>query len=234
MITGAVGMPASSTGTVEAHWPVIDTATTLVGSTAPDVRASFAAPRMTVHHSSASWVAPPSGVNVGLDLVVHLVHDAAEQRDEADLGSTGAEVDDQHVLVIPVITAHGAATSDRCDWVAYANGGSACCSSSMVAIDHLDELVGLVVHAAGDAAVDGTGCGGLVALLLGVLDRVGEVVDERLDHAVLGLRPGDRHVEGVGVLLAVEAPALRPHEVVDVVHVELVAREAEQERRARP
>ena len=38
-------------------------------------------------------------------------------------------------------------------------------------------------------------------------------------------------MDRVRVLLAVEAPALRPHEVVDVVDVELVAREAEAERR---
>jgi hypothetical protein len=38
-------------------------------------------------------------------------------------------------------------------------------------------------------------------------------------------------VQGVGVLLAVEPPAALPHEVVDVVDVELVRGEAEQERR---
>ena len=37
-------------------------------------------------------------------------------------------------------------------------------------------------------------------------------------------------MDGVGVLLAVEAPAAQLHEVVDVVDVELVRREAEQER----
>ena len=60
--------------------------------------------------------------------------------------------------------------------------------------------------------------------------KFGRDARERLDHAGLGLGAGDRHVDGVGVLLAVEPPAPRPHEVVDVVDVELVAGEGEQER----
>ena len=78
------------------------------------------------------------------------------------------------------------------------------------------------VEAAGDAAVDRAGEGLLArsVLLLGVGDRLGQVGGERLDDAGPGLRPGDGHVDRVGVLLAVEPPALRAEEVDEVVDLE--------------
>ena len=106
--------------------------------------------------------------------------------------------------------------------------------SSMSVHHGADELVGLVGHPAFDAAVDRAARGLLVLVLDRVRHRFGEVGGERLDHAGLRLRTRDRHVDRVRVLLAVEAPAAGPHEVVDVVDVELVAREAEAERRVRP
>ena len=66
-----------------------------------------------------------------------------------------------------------------------------------------------VGHPAGDPAVDRARVrrlpGGV--LLVGVGDRIGEVGGERVGHPGLGLRPGDRHVQRVRVLLAVEPPA---------------------------
>jgi hypothetical protein len=64
-----------------------------------------------------------------------------------------------------------------------------------------------------------------------VRDGLGEVDRELVDETGLRLRPRHGHVNRVRVLLAVEPPALGPHEVVHVVDVELVAREAEAERR---
>src|SRR5262245_5277389 len=95
----------------------------------------------------------------------------------------------------------------------------------------LDELVGLGRHAAGDAAVHGGGARRLVLVLPRVGDRLVEVRGEALGDAWLGLGSGDGHVDGVGVLLAVEPPAAQLHEVVDVVDVEVVRREAEAEGR---
>ncbi len=92
-----------------------------------------------------------------------------------------------------------------------------------------DELVGFGGHAAFDSAVHGRAERLLVLVLVRVRDRVGEVGRELVGEAGLGLRTGHGHVDCVRVLLAVEAPALRPHVVVDVVDVEVVAREAEAE-----
>src|SRR5665213_3425999 len=57
---GPTGMPSPSTGTVLAHWPVHDTATTVDGSTTPDARARRDESRMRSHQSPASWVAASS------------------------------------------------------------------------------------------------------------------------------------------------------------------------------
>ena len=94
--------------------------------------------------------------------------------------------------------------------------------SIMSAMTDADELVGLLGQPADHAAVDRAGLRGLGRVLLGVRDRVGEIGGERVRDAGLGLRPGHRHVDRVRVLLAVEPPAAGPHEVVDVVDVELV------------
>ena len=57
---GPTGTPSGPTGTVLAHWPVHDTATTRAGSTTPDPRARRADVVIRSHHCPASWVAPPS------------------------------------------------------------------------------------------------------------------------------------------------------------------------------
>ena len=93
------------------------------------------------------------------------------------------------------------------------------------------KAVGFVGRAAGDAAVDAAALRRLGLVLDRVDHGLGEVVGEGGGEAVLGLRTRDRHVDRVRVLLAVEAPAAQPHEVVHVVDVELVRREAEAERR---
>ena len=56
---GPTGSPASSTGTVLAHWPVQETATICSGRipfvTDPD------SSRTISHQAEASWTAPPPG-----------------------------------------------------------------------------------------------------------------------------------------------------------------------------
>ena len=59
---GPTGTPSGPTGTVLAHCPVHDTATTRPGSITPDPRARRAEAVMRSHHRSASWVAPPSAL----------------------------------------------------------------------------------------------------------------------------------------------------------------------------
>ncbi len=115
-------------------------------------------------------------------------------------------------------------------------GGRACCLSSMSSITATMKSEVALIHAAepaGHAAVNRAGerllAGGL--LRLRVADRLGQVGRERLDDAGPGLRPGDGHVDGVGVLLAVEPPALRAQEVDQVVDLEVVGGEGEAERR---
>ena len=68
-------------------------------------------------------------------------------------------------------------------------------------------------------------------LPLRVRDRVGQVGLEQLHDPRSRLRPGDGHVDRVGVLLAVEPPALRAQEVHQVVDLEGVGGEGEAERR---
>src|ERR1019366_7705453 len=82
--------------------------------------------------------------------------------------------------------------------------------------DGFDEAVGLVGHAAGDAAIYGTGLGRLVLVGQGELHGVGQVDGEGVGDTGLGLRSGHRHVQRVRVLLAVESPPSQAHEVVDV------------------
>src|SRR5262249_13628298 len=87
--------------------------------------------------------------------------------------------------------------------------------------DRTDELVGLVGHPAFDTAVDRGAERLVVLVLVRVCDRVLQVGRERVRQSGLRLRTGHRHVNRVGVLLAVEPPTLRPHVVVHVVDVEL-------------
>src|SRR5262245_41807818 len=94
-----------------------------------------------------------------------------------------------------------------------------------------DELVRLVRHPPGHAAVYSRAPRRLARMLLRIAHGGGEVGSKGVDDTRLRLRPRDSHVDRVGILLAVEAPALAAHEVVHVVDVEGVRREAEQERR---
>ncbi len=89
-------------------------------------------------------------------------------------------------------------------------GGDGLLGVHHVGHHHPDELVGLVGHPAGHPAVDGPGLRGVAGVRLGVGHRLGQVGGEGLGHAGLGLGPGHRHVQGVGVLLAVEPPAPSP------------------------
>ena len=97
--------------------------------------------------------------------------------------------------------------------------------------DGADERVGFVGHAPGHPAVDRPRLGRLRRVLVGVVHGIGQVDGKGRGHVGLGLRPGDRHVQAVGVLLAVEPPAVVPHEVVHVVDVEHVGGEGEEEGR---
>jgi hypothetical protein len=86
---GPTGTPSTSTGTVLAHCPVQETATTVDGSTTPDARARRAESRTRSHHRAASWVAPPSGPrSVGTAR-------CSCQRHQPDLRASGVEVDGQ-------------------------------------------------------------------------------------------------------------------------------------------
>ena len=97
--------------------------------------------------------------------------------------------------------------------------------------DGANERIGVVGHPAGHAAVNRPGLRLLRRVLLGVVHGVGQVDGKGRGHVGPGLRTGDGHVQGIGVLLPVEPPAAGPHEVVHVVDVERIRGEGEEERR---
>ena len=198
------GTRSAPTGTIEEYW--------LHTASGPD--------RRIRHLTDGADHRVPRRLGVLFDDVAVAPGDqrAAGRSDQASVG-----VDPHHLDV-------RAADVDADGGDAHAGG------QGLLVVHHVghhgpDELVGVRRHAPGDPAVDGTALRRLVTLCGGVGDGLGEVGGESVHDPGPRLRPGDRHVQGVGVLLAVEAPAPGPHEVVDVVHVELVGGEREQEGR---
>ena len=61
---GPVGVPLASTGTVEAHCPVIATAATLDGAADDAESRRLAAPQMSSHHATGSWTALRCGPKI--------------------------------------------------------------------------------------------------------------------------------------------------------------------------
>ena len=94
-----------------------------------------------------------------LDLVVLLVHHEAEQRGEPHLGATRTEVDDQDELAVSIVSW----ITDVCAHRGRRLATRSCSGQrrqSLLLVEHaghhhLDELVGLVVHAAPSGQTSG-------------------------------------------------------------------------------
>ena len=144
MTQSPTGRPSSSTGTVLAHCPVHDTATTWPRRTAPSAW-PVGWRRDEAHHSSASWTAPPPGAAGSAAQWCSLQATAPVSDTSPTLGPPVPEVDGEDEPVV------GRA--------ARASGRRRGCLLAVHHVGHhrLDELVGLVGHPPGHAAVDGPG-----------------------------------------------------------------------------
>ena len=197
------GRPASSTGTVLAHWPVQLTASTTARRS---THASTPAPRRAAstiesHHSLGVLHRAAAGSRRRRDrAVVATTRTRPVSDTQPDLRPAGAEVDREHEPLVAIGRRRGAVSVNRAARLSWL--------SSMSAITARMNSSASLGHAAGDAAVDRAASSGFSSLCsFAYGDRVGEVGRERVDDAGLGLRPGHRHVDRVRVLLAVEAPA---------------------------